>query len=57
MKLSDMRDLLAQMEERVPLGRIGVPDDVARVVFFAASDLSLLMTGSVLFVDSGESAL
>jgi NAD(P)-dependent dehydrogenase (short-subunit alcohol dehydrogenase family) len=53
----DMRDLLAQMEERVPLGRIGVPDDVARVVFFAASDLSLLMTGSVLFVDSGESAL
>lgn len=53
----DMRELLAQMEERVPLGRIGVPDDVARVVLFAASDLSMLMTGSVLFVDSGESAL
>ncbi len=39
----DMRDLLAQMEQRVPLGRIGVPDgSIARVVFFAASDLSLL---------------
>jgi NAD(P)-dependent dehydrogenase (short-subunit alcohol dehydrogenase family) len=53
----EMRALLAEMEERVPLGRIGVPDDVARVVLFAASDLSALMTGSVLFVDAGESAL
>jgi NAD(P)-dependent dehydrogenase (short-subunit alcohol dehydrogenase family) len=53
----EMRALLAEMEERVPLGRIGVPDDVARVVLFAASDLSVLMTGSVLFVDAGESAL
>ncbi len=53
----DMRALLSEMEQRVPLGRIGVPDDVARVVLFAASDLSLLMTGSVLFVDAGESAL
>ena len=53
----EMRALLDEMEGRVPLGRIGVPDDVARVALFAASDLSILMTGSVLFVDSGESAL
>lgn len=53
----EMRVLLSEMEQRVPLGRIGEPDDVARVVFFACSDLSILMTGSVLFVDSGESAL
>jgi NAD(P)-dependent dehydrogenase (short-subunit alcohol dehydrogenase family) len=53
----DMRDLLVEMEQRVPLGRIGVADDVARVVLFAASDLATLMTGSVLFVDGGESAL
>jgi enoyl-[acyl-carrier-protein] reductase (NADH) len=52
-----MRDLLVEMEQRVPLGRIGVADDVARVVLFAASDLATLMTGSVLFVDGGESAL
>jgi enoyl-[acyl-carrier-protein] reductase (NADH) len=31
-----------------------VPDDVARVVVFCASDLSLLMTGSTLIVDAGE---
>jgi NAD(P)-dependent dehydrogenase (short-subunit alcohol dehydrogenase family) len=53
----EIRALLTEMEQRVPLGRIGVPDDVARVVLFAASDLSMLMTGSVLFVDGGESAL
>ena len=52
-----MRALLAEMEGRVPLGRIGVADDVARVALFAASDAAVLMTGSVLFVDAGESAL
>ncbi len=39
-----------------PLGRAGRPDDVARVVLFCASDLSLFMTGSTLFVDAGEMA-
>jgi NAD(P)-dependent dehydrogenase (short-subunit alcohol dehydrogenase family) len=53
----EIRALIAEMEQRVPLGRIGVADDVARVALFAASDMSMLMTGSVLFVDSGESAL
>jgi NAD(P)-dependent dehydrogenase (short-subunit alcohol dehydrogenase family) len=37
-----------------PLGRSGVPDDIARVVLFCASDLSLYMTGSTLIVDAGE---
>lgn len=36
------------------LGRVGVPDDIARVVLFAASDLSLFMTGSVLRADAGQ---
>jgi len=36
------------------LGRAGVPDDVARVVLFCASDLSIYMTGSTLLVDAGE---
>jgi NAD(P)-dependent dehydrogenase (short-subunit alcohol dehydrogenase family) len=39
-----------------PLGRAGRPDDVARVVLFCASDLSLFMTGSSLLVDAGELA-
>lgn len=45
----------AQQER--PLGRDGVPDDVARVALFCASDLSLLMTGSTLAVDGGTLAL
>lgn len=36
------------------LGRVGVPDDVARAVLFCASDLSIFMTGSTLLVDAGE---
>jgi NAD(P)-dependent dehydrogenase (short-subunit alcohol dehydrogenase family) len=39
-----------------PLGRAGRPDDVARVVLFCASDLSMFMTGSTLMVDAGETA-
>jgi NAD(P)-dependent dehydrogenase (short-subunit alcohol dehydrogenase family) len=38
------------------MGRPGRPDDVARVVLFCASDLSMLMTGSTLLVDAGEMA-
>lgn len=36
------------------LGRVGVPDDIARAVLFCASDLSMFMTGSTLLVDAGE---
>lgn len=36
------------------IGRVGVPDDIARVVLFCASDLSLIMTGSTLLADAGE---
>lgn len=36
------------------LGRTGVPDDVARVVLFCASDMSTFMTGSTIPVDAGE---
>lgn len=36
------------------IGRLGTPDDIARVALFAASDLSTVMTGSVLLADAGE---
>ena len=36
------------------IGRTGTPDDIARVVLFAASDLATIMTGSVLLADAGE---
>ena len=42
---------------RLPLGREGVPDDVARVVVFCASDLAILLTGCTIPVDAGQLAL
>jgi NAD(P)-dependent dehydrogenase (short-subunit alcohol dehydrogenase family) len=36
------------------LGRVGVPDDIARVVLFCASDLAAFMTGGTLVADAGE---
>jgi NAD(P)-dependent dehydrogenase (short-subunit alcohol dehydrogenase family) len=36
-----------------PLGRVGVPDDVARVVLFCCTDLAAFMTGSTVAVDAG----
>jgi NAD(P)-dependent dehydrogenase (short-subunit alcohol dehydrogenase family) len=38
------------------LGRMGVPDDVARVVLFCCSDMAMFMTGSTLAVDAGDLA-
>jgi 2-deoxy-D-gluconate 3-dehydrogenase len=38
---------------RIPLRRVGVPDDIAKVVFFLASGASDYMTGSLIVVDGG----
>jgi NAD(P)-dependent dehydrogenase (short-subunit alcohol dehydrogenase family) len=39
-----------------PLGRMGVPDDVARVVLFCCTDMAAFMTGSTVAVDAGSLA-
>lgn len=44
---------LDELGAKLPLGRVAVPDDVARVALFCACDLSSLMTGSALAVDAG----
>lgn len=38
------------------LGRVGEADDVARVILFCTSDMSMFMTGSTLTVDGGIAA-
>ena len=47
---------LAELAETLPLGRVALPDDIARVVVFCASDLAGLMTGTTVVVDAGELA-
>ena len=43
----------AYMETRVPLGRLGQPDDLAGPIIFLASDLANYVTGAALLVDGG----
>jgi acetoacetyl-CoA reductase/3-oxoacyl-[acyl-carrier protein] reductase len=46
--------VIERAREESALGRIGEPDDVARVALFLASDLSLHVTGQVIRVDGGQ---
>ncbi|WP_322059433.1 SDR family NAD(P)-dependent oxidoreductase [Paraburkholderia sp. J63] len=41
------------MEKRIPLGRLGAPEDVAECVVFLASDRARYVTGAALLVDGG----
>lgn len=41
--------------ERIPLGYVGKPEDVAKVVLFLASDAASYLTGVVLPIDGGVS--
>lgn len=52
-RLTAFEDSLATA---IPLGRAAVPDDVARIVLFCASDLAAFMTGSILPADGGLTA-
>ena len=45
-------DTMQELADRTPLGRIGTPEDVARVIHFLADDASFI-TGQVLSVDGG----
>ncbi len=44
------------IQERIPIGRVGVADDIAYGIVFLASDESSFMTGSELVIDGGTTA-
>jgi len=53
----DARDArIAALGAAVPMGRVGTPEDVARVTAFLASDAAGYMTGALIPVDGGMSA-
>jgi len=40
-------------KQRLPLGKLGEPDDIAKVVLFLASDLASYVQGALIVVDGG----
>ena len=49
----DMEAILKKFMEKIPLKRMGDPDDIGKVALFLASDLASYMTGSQIVVDGG----
>ena len=52
-----VKEQLDTFEQRLPLRRMARSDDIARAVLFCASDLAMFLTGTVIPVDGGETAL
>jgi NAD(P)-dependent dehydrogenase (short-subunit alcohol dehydrogenase family) len=51
---SEMDEYFARFKKRIPLRRVGQPEDVAAAVAFLASDDARHVTGSALLIDGGQ---
>jgi NAD(P)-dependent dehydrogenase (short-subunit alcohol dehydrogenase family) len=50
----DSPEKLQAVSERLPLGRVGVPEDVTGAVLFLCSPMSSYMTGQLIVIDGGR---
>lgn len=50
---AQLKEMMDGFASRIPLKRMGVPDDIAKVVLFLASGAADYMTGSMVVVDGG----
>jgi 3(or 17)beta-hydroxysteroid dehydrogenase len=53
---NDIEAARRQVIERLPIGRMGSPDDIAKGIVFLASDDAAFMTGAGLVIDGGITA-
>ena len=44
-----------ELLKRVPAGRVGIPEDIANLAVFLASDKSSFINGQTIYVDGGQS--
>jgi NAD(P)-dependent dehydrogenase (short-subunit alcohol dehydrogenase family) len=51
------QDLLSSFAAKLPIGRVGDPDEIGKAAVFLASDASSFVTGIELFVDGGEAQI
>ena len=49
--------LLKEAEAAIPMGRMGEPEEVARVAAFLASDLASYVTGAIIPMDGGVASV
>ena len=52
-KYNEDRDAYMEKLASLPLGRVGLPEDIANVALFLASPLSAYVTGIAINVDGG----
>ncbi|HEX5418236.1 MAG TPA: SDR family oxidoreductase [Chloroflexota bacterium] len=54
MTRDDLDRIMAEFAKQIPLGRMGIPDDIAKVAVFLASSAADYMTGELVVVDGGR---
>jgi NAD(P)-dependent dehydrogenase (short-subunit alcohol dehydrogenase family) len=48
---------IAALTQGVPLKRIGTPEEIAQVIVFLASDKANFVTGEIVHINGGKTAL
>jgi len=50
-------ELLTRLQQRIPMGRLGRPEEVAKVAVFLASDAASYVTGAIIPMDGAQAAV
>jgi acetoacetyl-CoA reductase len=48
------KEILGRIEAQIPIGRLGQPDEIARLIEFLASDEAGFITGATMAVNGGQ---
>lgn len=52
-KQNNTPDQIAEIESKLPLGRMAEPEEIAKFVYFLASDENTFITGQTILIDGG----